>query len=237
MTRASLTPRLGWPTRYSSWASTAWRRKRSSTPTLSAKKGADQRLQVRVESSLGALYMFASDPEDAEGLLTKSVALARQVGDSHLIATALNNLANLHAYQKKSDQALAEYDEAVTAAKDSGDKVLALKISSNLVSCAVAAGESDEAHQAGLRNHRRGPESTRHPRESHGPAQRGVKPASISSIKANRPTTTCASRPTRLISRPPRPRAKSRTTALSPTRWPTKANFTRWKANPTTRSC
>jgi CHAT domain-containing protein len=110
-----------------------------------AKKGGDKRLQVRVESSLGALYMFATDPDDAEGLLTKSLALARQVGDAHLIATALNNLANLHAYQKNNDQALSEYEEAVTSARDAGDKVLALKISSNLVACAVGAGSSDEA--------------------------------------------------------------------------------------------
>jgi tetratricopeptide (TPR) repeat protein len=52
-----------------------------------AKKGGDKRLQVRVESSLGAVYMLTSNPDDAEGLLTKSLALARDVGDAHLIAT------------------------------------------------------------------------------------------------------------------------------------------------------
>ena len=112
---------------------------------VAAKKGTDKLLQIRVESSLGALYMFASDPDDAEGLLTKSLALARSVGDAHIIATALNNLANLHTYQKKSDQALPEYEEGVSSAKAAGDKILALKISSNLVSCAVGAGNTDEA--------------------------------------------------------------------------------------------
>jgi CHAT domain-containing protein len=110
-----------------------------------AKKGDDKRLQIRVESSLGAIYMLSSNLEDSEGLLTKSLALARQVGDAHLIATALNNLANLHAYQKNSDQALKEYEEGVSLARDAGDKVLALKISANLVTCAVNAGSSDEA--------------------------------------------------------------------------------------------
>jgi CHAT domain-containing protein len=110
-----------------------------------AKAAGDKRLQARVESSLGTLYMFASDPDDAEGLLTKSLALARDVGDAHLIATALNNLANLHTYQKNNDQALQEYEEGITEAQDSGDKVLAAKIAANLVSCAVQAESWDDA--------------------------------------------------------------------------------------------
>jgi CHAT domain-containing protein len=110
-----------------------------------AKKGGDKRRQVRVESSLGAVYMLTSNPDDAEGLLTKSLALAREVGDAHLIATALNNLGNLHGYQKNYDQAAQEYEEGVSSATDAGDKVLALKISANLVASSVAAGSSDEA--------------------------------------------------------------------------------------------
>jgi tetratricopeptide (TPR) repeat protein len=82
-----------------------------------AKAGTDKRLQVRVESSLGTLYMFASDPEDAEGLLTKSVTLARQIRDDHLIAMSLNNLANLHSYEKSYAQADGEYEEGAELAR------------------------------------------------------------------------------------------------------------------------
>jgi CHAT domain-containing protein len=110
-----------------------------------AKKGSDKRLQARVESSLGTLYMLSGDPDDAEGLLTKSLALARQEKDNRLTATALNNLGNLHAYQKKNDQALKEYEEGISLAQSSGDKILAVKISANLVTCAVAAASWDEA--------------------------------------------------------------------------------------------
>jgi CHAT domain-containing protein len=110
-----------------------------------AKKGPDKRLQARVESSLGTLYMLSSDPEDAEGLLTKSLALARQEKDAQLTATALNNLANLHAYQKSNEQALKEYEEGVSLAQSSGDKSLAVKISANLVTCAVEAASWDVA--------------------------------------------------------------------------------------------
>jgi len=110
-----------------------------------AKAGTDKRLQARVESSLGTVYMLTSNPDDAEGLLTKSLALSRGIGDAHLIATALNNLANLHAYQKDNDKALPEYEEGISQAQKSGDKVLAGKIMANLVSCAVEAAAWDEA--------------------------------------------------------------------------------------------
>jgi CHAT domain-containing protein len=110
-----------------------------------AKTGTDQRLQVRVESSLGTLYMFASDPEDAEGLLTKSVMLARQIGDDHLIAMALNNLANLHSYEKSYDQATREYEEGAKLAQAGGETTLALKMEANLTKSAVDAASWDDA--------------------------------------------------------------------------------------------
>jgi CHAT domain-containing protein/predicted negative regulator of RcsB-dependent stress response len=114
-----------------------------------AKKGSDRRLQARVESSLGTLYMLSSDPDDAEGLLTKSLALARQEKDDHLTASALNNLGNLHAYEKNSDEALKDYEEGISLATSSGEKVLALKIAANLVTCAVGAGAWDTAEKIG----------------------------------------------------------------------------------------
>jgi len=112
---------------------------------LAKSKGTEKLLQARIESSLGTLYMFDTNPDDAEGLLTKSLALARQLKDAHLTATALNNVANLHVYQKKDEQALNEYGEGISLAKASGDKVLAAKISANLVTCAVDTGSWDEA--------------------------------------------------------------------------------------------
>ena len=76
---------------------------RSKTPTSSRRKGGDKRLQIRVESSLGTLYMFDTNragrrrgPADQEPR-----PCARQIGDNHLTASALNNLGNLHAYEKK----------------------------------------------------------------------------------------------------------------------------------------
>jgi CHAT domain-containing protein len=110
-----------------------------------AKQGSDKKLQVRIESSLGTLYMLSGADDDAEGLLKKSLALARQTGDERLMASALNNLANFNAYQKNTDDALKQYEEGADKAESAGDKTLALKISANLVSCAVASGSPDVA--------------------------------------------------------------------------------------------
>ena len=113
--------------------------------SLAKKDGTEKLLQSRIESSLGTIYMFASDPEDAEGLLTKSLALAREEKDAHQTATALNNLANLHVYQKNEKQAVDEYTEGISLAQTSGDKVLGAKITSNLVKCDVQTASWDDA--------------------------------------------------------------------------------------------
>jgi CHAT domain-containing protein len=113
-----------------------------------ARQGQDKLIQARIESSLGTLYMFDTNPVDAEGNLTKSLALAREIKDAHLTATALNNLANLRTYQKKFDEATGEYQEGADLASSSGNKVLAAKILANLVKCAMAAGSFDEAEKS-----------------------------------------------------------------------------------------
>ena len=114
------------------------------TADLLARQGTDKRLQARIQSSVGTLFMFSSDPDDAEPCLTKGLSLAREVGDARLTASALNNLGNLHTYQKDYDKALAEYEEGISLAQGGGDKVLAAKISGNLVVSAVAAGSWDD---------------------------------------------------------------------------------------------
>ena len=115
------------------------------TADLLAKQGTDKRLQARIQSSIGTLFMFTSDADDAEPCLTKGLSLAREVGDSALTASALNNLGNLHAYQKNYDKALAEFKEGISLAKNAGNKVLAAKISGNMVTTAVAASSWDDA--------------------------------------------------------------------------------------------
>jgi CHAT domain-containing protein len=89
--------------------------------------------------------MFSSNPVDAEPCLKRGLELARQSGDARLTASALNNLANYHAYDKKTDDALKEYEDGIDKAEKAGDKALAAKMSANLVTCAVDAGSWEEA--------------------------------------------------------------------------------------------
>ncbi|HEX4140867.1 MAG TPA: CHAT domain-containing protein [Candidatus Methylacidiphilales bacterium] len=113
-----------------------------------AKASSATALQAKIESSLGTIYMFVGDPDDGEALLKNGVKLGHKLGDERIVAMALNNLADFHVYQRKFDQAMAEYDEAATTARAAGDKLLAAKARVNLVKCAMTAGDNDKAQAA-----------------------------------------------------------------------------------------
>ena len=103
---------------------------------LSAQAG-DPRTDAIIQTSLGALLTLSTDTDDAEGCLNKGVALAAKSGDTHVMAVALNNLANLHAYQTKDEEAAAEYQRAFALAEKSHAAALAVKIAANAASACV----------------------------------------------------------------------------------------------------
>lgn len=110
-----------------------------------AKESGQTALQARIESSLGAIYMFVAAPEDAEDLLVNGLKLSRQVKDARLTAIALNNLANFHTYEKKFDEAASEYEEGADLARAKGEKLLAAKLLANKVKSSMTAEAWDEA--------------------------------------------------------------------------------------------
>ncbi len=110
-----------------------------------AKKSSRTALQAAIESSLGTVYMFEGDPDDGEALLKNGLKLARQLHDKHLTASALNNLANYDTYERRFDQAMGEYDEPATLARSGGEKLLAARIQTNLVKCAMTNDDDDKA--------------------------------------------------------------------------------------------
>jgi CHAT domain-containing protein len=116
-----------------------------------AKTATDLRMQAQIESSLGTLYMYSTNPVDAEGLLIKSVALARQEKDEPLTATTLNNLANFNVCQGKNEEAFAEYSEGISLAQKNGDETLVVKILANLLTSTLNAGEFDLAKACALK--------------------------------------------------------------------------------------
>ena len=82
-----------------------------------AAQKADLKHVAAAKVALGSIYILSSPPmqmnmdhgamseDDAEANLKEGLKLARSVKDSHLQAVALNNLANLHSYQKQFEVA------------------------------------------------------------------------------------------------------------------------------------
>ncbi len=91
----------------------------------------NRRAQALIQTSLGALFTLAIDTDDAEGCLKDGLKLAEELGDSHLIAVAENNLANFDAYRKDYDGAAAAYTKAFAAAEASDDPALTVKVAAN----------------------------------------------------------------------------------------------------------
>src|SRR5256714_1786356 len=107
--------------------------------------------------ALGAIYILSSPPmqmntdhatmseDDAEANLKEGLKFARSVRDSHLEAVALNNLANLHSYQKQFEVAKQEYRSAKSVAETSRDKDLSSQVCANLAYACTKAGDYEEA--------------------------------------------------------------------------------------------
>jgi CHAT domain-containing protein len=113
------------------------------------------------KAALGAIYTLSSPPmggtadhqhmdgdqDLAESNLKESVKLARSAKDSHVEAVALNNLGNLHSYQKKFDTAEEEYRSAKSLAAASGDRELVSQVCANAAHSALKAENYDNAEE------------------------------------------------------------------------------------------
>jgi CHAT domain-containing protein len=110
--------------------------------------------------ALGSIYILSSPPtqmkmdhgamseDDAQANLKEGLKLARSVKDLYLEAVALNNLANLHSYQKQFEVAKEEYQSAQSIAETSHDKDLSSQLSANLAYACIQAGDYEEAEDA-----------------------------------------------------------------------------------------
>src|SRR5438552_1995746 len=122
-----------------------------------AAEKADVKHVAAAKVALGAIYILSSprmqmnmdhgamSEGDAEANLKEGLKLARSVRDSHLEAVALNNLANLHNYQKQFDVAKQEYRSAKSVAETSRDKDLSSQVCANLAYACTKAGDYEEA--------------------------------------------------------------------------------------------
>jgi CHAT domain-containing protein len=122
-----------------------------------AAEKADVKHVAAAKVALGAIYILSTPPiqmkmnhgamseGDAEANLKEGLKLARSVRDSHLEAVALQNLANLHSYQKQFEVAKQEYRSAKSLAETSRDEDFSSQLCANLAHACTKAGDYLEA--------------------------------------------------------------------------------------------
>ena len=77
--------------------------------------------------------------------LNEGLAMAKEMGDSGLSATILNNLGNLFTTQRKYDEALGAYMESIALAKKSGNASLEVRTLTNAAMAATQKAEYKES--------------------------------------------------------------------------------------------
>src|SRR5262249_19542434 len=75
----------------------------------------------------------------------ESIQMARTAKDARTEAIALNNLANLHSYQGKFDEATRAYKASMDAAASAGDAELAAQACANLAHTCFNAADYGNA--------------------------------------------------------------------------------------------
>ncbi|MEM8960828.1 MAG: tetratricopeptide repeat protein [Acidobacteriota bacterium] len=81
----------------------------------------------------------------AEAKLEEALDIARDLGNLHIEAEALNAQAIVRYYQMRTEESVADFTAAVERARQSGDRVLTAGILANLAGTMRATGDLDRA--------------------------------------------------------------------------------------------
>ena len=115
-------------------------------------------LKAQIEDNLGFTYWKHELFEEALPLHTDASNLARELGDSTLLMTALRNSGRTAASLGDLDAAQQHYDEALTIAKALNDKTMEADIlvyHNGDEDCDAIYGESSQRHARHLSSHLR----------------------------------------------------------------------------------
>ena len=104
--------------------------------------------RMRTVNLLGAIHWERGHIADAEWCFAEALRLARQLGDSVMLARACNNLASVAHLQGRSDEAAAQYRGALLAYQRLGDRRGMAETYHNLGFAYRQAGEWREAGSA-----------------------------------------------------------------------------------------
>jgi signal transduction histidine kinase/CheY-like chemotaxis protein len=81
----------------------------------------DYHNQSRVEKSIGTIYEYFGDQNNAIISYKNAIAAAKQTGDLNLESNAYNNLSGVLIKQNKIEEALAMIEKSITMKKQTGD--------------------------------------------------------------------------------------------------------------------
>src|SRR5207253_853051 len=101
----------------------------------------------RALAALGDVYVALGPSETAESYLKRSLAIAREAGNTNLTAAGLNNLGNLLATERKYEEAITVYRESIALADQGGDAALAVRALSNAAAALRKHGDAREANR------------------------------------------------------------------------------------------
>ena len=110
-----------------------------------AQAAGDRRRAASIGAALGTVFIALGPPETAETYLRRALGVARELPDPALAATALNDLGNLLATQKKYADAVAAYRESIALATDPKQQDLRARARIN---AAVALREDGRPREA-----------------------------------------------------------------------------------------
>jgi len=102
-----------------------------------------------VRNSIGELFYFAGNYDDALEYFRKALRMDEGVGDRSGMARSLNNIGSIYHSRGEYDSALKNYEKALHMAEELGDKKNVATFLSNIGSIYYAWGDYDSA----LRNY------------------------------------------------------------------------------------
>jgi non-specific serine/threonine protein kinase len=112
---------------------------------LAASGGASPAMRVKALRQMGTLAWVQGDYPAAGALLVKSLAMYRELGDAHGIASTLNSLGNVAVEQGDADRAGPFYDEALAVSEAAKLWVDAAMVRINQGRVAIARGDYEQA--------------------------------------------------------------------------------------------
>jgi len=121
------------------------------TALKAACRAGDHLGEAAMRYSLGSLYMFERQADEAITQLTRAHALFKQLGNQHGIAHALRNLAYLNRMNGDLELALTRWEETLGTFEALGDQIAEAHVLQNMAQVHLDFGDHEKARDCLVR--------------------------------------------------------------------------------------